>query len=99
MRIHWAGTFICLVGHKTHTRDWVNWEIAQANKKGKRIVGVFVHGAGSADIPENLKKYGDAMVTWRSDKIIDAIEGKNSAMENPDGTAWTSPYTHTVTTC
>src|ERR1035437_5097644 len=41
MRINWAGTFICLIGPNTHTRPWVDWEIKQANKKGKRIVGVF----------------------------------------------------------
>lgn len=86
MRIHWAGTFVCLIGTQTHTREWVDWEIDQANKKGKRIVGVFTHGASNSDVPENLEKYRDALVGWNSDKIIDAIEGRINSSENPDGT-------------
>ena len=58
MRIHWAGTFICLIGKETHKREWVDWEIEQANKKGKRIIGTYIKGAEEADVPQNLQKYG-----------------------------------------
>jgi hypothetical protein len=84
MRIHWAGTFICLIGPKTSTREWVDWEVEQASKKGKRIVGVFINGASSSEIPENLKKYRNALVCWKADKIIGAIEGEINYSENPD---------------
>lgn len=77
LRIQWAGTFICLIGPETHTRPWVNWEIDQAHKKGKRIIGVFIHGAKADSIlPENLEKYGHGLTGWNSDKIIDGLEGK-----------------------
>lgn len=85
MRIHWAGTFICLIGEETHEREWVDWEIEQANKKGKRIVGVYIKGAEEADVPQNFQKYGDALVTWESDKIIGAIEDQINNWERPDG--------------
>ena len=75
MRINWAGTFVCLIGPNTHKREWVNWEIEQANKKGKRIVGVFINGANDSDVPANFEKFGDALVSWRSEKIIGAING------------------------
>jgi hypothetical protein len=84
MRIHWAGTFICLVGKDTHKREWVNWEIEQANKKGKRIVGTYIEGAEEANVPESLNKYGDALVKWNANRIISSIEGENY-WENPDG--------------
>ena len=86
LRIHWAGTFVCLVGTQTHTREWVDWEIDQANRKGKRIVGVYIPGASDSDVPENFEKYGNALVGWNSDRIIGAIEGKIDNWENPDGT-------------
>lgn len=92
LRISWAGVFICLIGNNTHTRDWVNWEIEEAQKKGKRIVGVFINGASDADIPENFKLYGDALVGWTGDKIIEAIEGELNNWENADGTKYESPY-------
>ena len=85
LRIQWSGTFICLIGQNTHTRQWVDWEIEQANKKGKRIVGVFINGAKDSDVPENFEKYGNALVCWTSDKIIDAIEGRINNWESSDG--------------
>ena len=75
-KIQWAGTFICLIGTQTSKREWVNWEIKQAAKQGKKIIGVYLDGAKGEDIPENLNLYGDSLVTWRSEKIIAAIEGK-----------------------
>src|SRR5665213_710356 len=44
MKISWAGSVVVLIGKETHTRPWVDWEIEQANKQGKRIVGVYVQG-------------------------------------------------------
>lgn len=77
MKMRWAGTVVVLIGSQTHSRDWVNWEIEQAAKMGKRIIGVFMHGGKDADIPENLEKYGDGLVGWNSGKIIDALEGED----------------------
>lgn len=87
MRIHWAGTFICLVGEKTHTRAWVDWEIKKAHEKGKPIVGIFKHGcAKDTPLPSNLEKYHSGLVGWNMDKIIDTVENGHNEPENPDGT-------------
>lgn len=85
MKMRWASTLVVLVGSKTHSREWVNWEIEQAAKLGKRIIGVFIRGAKDADIPENLEKYGDGLVGWNSNKIIDGIEGKDVGWCNSEG--------------
>ncbi|QCR86437.1 TIR domain-containing protein [Moraxella osloensis] len=77
-RIRWAGTTIVLIGPRTHTRDWVNWEIEQSVKQGNRVVGIYINGGTTSDLPENFKKYGSALVGWRSETIIKAIEGKNN---------------------
>src|SRR5438045_2454555 len=53
--ISWAGTFICLIGPDTHTRSWVDWEIDQAQKQQKKIIGVFIYGAkNDCIVPDNL---------------------------------------------
>lgn len=80
-----AGTTIVLIGPDTHKRSWVNWEIEQSNKQGNRIVGVFLEGAKDSDIPESFQKYGDSLVGWTGDKIIDAIDGRVSNWEKTDG--------------
>jgi MTH538 TIR-like domain (DUF1863) len=88
MRISWSSTFICLIGPKTHTREWVNDEIKWAHEQGKKIVGVYTHGyAGTAELPENLKDYASDIIGWNSiGKLGEIIAGENVPFENPDGT-------------
>jgi predicted Abi (CAAX) family protease len=85
-RIEWAGTFICLIGKDTANSNWVKWEIEHAAKEGKNIVGVYLHGEKSEEtkLPEALETHADSIVGWNTDKIIEAVGGKN-IMENPDG--------------
>lgn len=99
LRIQWSGTVVVLIGPHTHTRDWVDWEIEQAHKKGKKIIGVYINGARDCDVPQNFKLYGDALVGWTGDKIIDAIEGRLSNWENQDGSRWTSPWARSTSNC
>lgn len=75
--IDWAEIVLVLVGTKTYELDWVNWGIEYAIKHHKRVVGIFIPGATDADIPERLNDLGDACVTWRSEKLVTAIEGEN----------------------
>lgn len=75
--IDWAGTMIVLIGSKTATSDWVEWEIKYAMDHDKRIVGVYMNGEHDADIPEALIKYGNALCGWNSEKIIAAINGED----------------------
>ena len=85
MKISWAGTIVVLIGKETHQRKWVNWEIEQAHKQGKRIVGVYVRGGTHADIPAAFEKYGSTLVSWNSDSIMAAIDGTANPFQNPDG--------------
>ena len=66
-----------MIGPKTASREWVDWEIEYAMKQGKRIVGVFLQGAKDSDVPQALQEYGDALVGWNSGKLAEAISGKN----------------------
>jgi MTH538 TIR-like domain (DUF1863). len=79
-----SGTFICLIGPDTHDSKWVNWEIEQAFKQGKRIIGVYTWGAKDSDIPPALEDAADAMVGWNHDTIVKAIERDNLFI-NADG--------------
>lgn len=86
-RIEWASVTVVLIGHETAERDWVNWEVEFAEKKDKRIIGVYLPGATDADLPENLDAYADSILGWQSGGIIDAIEADiDPRFEKPDGT-------------
>ena len=84
--ISWAGTFICLIGEKTHTRPWVNYEIRKAYLQGKEIVGIYKHGCNnSVEMPEALKRYGESVIGWNSlKKLGDIMSGNVTTKENPD---------------
>ena len=84
-KISWAGTVVVLIGKETYARPWVNWEIEQANKQGKRIVGVYIRGGTEADKPPALEKYASAICGWDTDCIIAAIDGTENSFQNPDG--------------
>jgi hypothetical protein len=84
-KISWSGTVVVLIGKNTHTREWVNWEIEEANRQGKRIVGVYKRGGTEADIPPPLEKYASSIKAWDSKGIMDAIDGTENPFENPDG--------------
>ena len=74
--IRHAGTLVVYISRGTRDSEWVNWEIRYAQRHGKRIVGVWEHGAAECDIPDALEDYADAVVGWNGSRIVDAIEGR-----------------------
>lgn len=98
-KISWAGTVVVLIGNDTHSRPWVTWEIEQANKQGKRIVGVYARGLTEAVIPDALEKYASAIVGWNSERIMAAIDGTENPFQNPDSSIRQSTNTRMSGTC
>ena len=98
-KISWAGTVVVLIGKETHSRPWVDWEIEQANKQGKRIVGVYIHGGTEANKPEALEKYASAIVGWNTSRIMSAIDGSENLFQKPDGTLRPAVHEQTSLRC
>jgi hypothetical protein len=84
-QIEWASTLLVYITPKTTESEWVNWEIEYAEKCGKRIVGVYAHGAAECDLPPALENYADAVRGWQSDGVVDAILGKVDDWRRPSG--------------
>lgn len=84
-QIQWASTLVVYISPKTKDSEWVNWEIEYAKKLGKRIVGVYAHGANECDVPEALEKYADDIRGWQAEGIVDAILGKTNDWTSPSG--------------
>jgi hypothetical protein len=84
-RIQWASTLVVLITHDTAQSWWVNWEIKYAVEQGKGVVGVFAQGATDADIPEELRRCGDAaIVGWQGERVVDAINGRIFEWDKPE---------------
>ena len=84
-RIDWASVLVVYVSPDTKHSQWVNWEIEYAHKQGKRIVGVWAHGAKDCELPKALEDYADAVVGWNGESIIDAINGESDEWYKQDG--------------
>lgn len=88
-RIQRSSVIVVYISPETKDSEWVDWEIEYAQKLGKRIVGVWADGEKGCEIPSPLSKYADAVVGWTGNRIIDAINGSISGIENPDGSPGT----------
>ena len=97
-RIRQSSALVVYISPDTKRSPWVDWEIEYAEKKDKRIVGVWAYGEGRCDVPYALEKYADAVVGWRGNRIIDAIEGRINDWQGPDGTE-RPPQTTPRVTC
>lgn len=86
-----CGAMVVYISPETKNSDWVNWEIEHAYGKDKTIVGVWELGSKGCEVPDALKKYGDAIVGWDGNKIVDAINGEFNGFDNPDGQPSGSP--------
>lgn len=80
-----AGTFICLIGPNTHDSDWVDWEVREAARLNKPIIGIFLRGASNADLPDAVYELADTIVGWNEDRIVDAIKNGQTYFEKADG--------------
>ena len=89
--VNWSGTFICLIGEETNKSRWVDYEIKQAYRLGKHILGIYKHGcADSVELPEAFEKYKNSLIGWNSlGKLGDILDGKDFPNENPDGSSAT----------
>ena len=82
--INQASTLICLIGPETHDSKWVDWEIREAEKLDRQIIGVYIQGAKDSDIPPALEEFADAIVGWNTENIENALGGE-SIFVNSDG--------------
>ena len=87
-RIRWSSVLVVYISPDTKHSWWVDWEIEYAHSQGKRVVGVWEWGAKECEVPEALKRHGDAVVGWNGESIADAIDGAADEWRQPDGSAW-----------
>lgn len=87
MKMSWAGAVIVIIGKETHSRPWVDWEVQEAERQGKRIVGMWEEGGKQHKLPPSLEAYADAVVGWQADQILGAVDGTINNWKKSDGQA------------
>ena len=84
-KIRQASVMIVYISPETKNSEYVNWEIEYAHNQGKRVIGVWGWGEKGCKTPEALEDYGDALVGWNGENIVDAITGNSNNWYNQDG--------------
>jgi len=72
-KIQQASVLVCLIGNGTAWRDWVDWEIRQAQLFGKGICGVRLKGSFGRT-PPALVEFQAPVAPWDLDEITRVIE-------------------------
>lgn len=78
-RIEHAGKVLVIIHPETRYHRWVDWEVEYAYKNSaKRIIGVWAPGAHQCALPGPLEKYANAIVEWKAEDILRALNGRDN---------------------
>ena len=72
--IHLSSAVIVAIGKHTYKRKAVNWEIIEAHKQDKLVIGVRLHRKKRHKIPSAMYDYDDEITYWDTDEIADILE-------------------------
>jgi hypothetical protein len=68
-RIAQTSALICFIGPETAKSEAVNWEIEEAYRQGKKVIGVRIYKDENHPIPKALKDHNAPIVEWDNTKI------------------------------
>lgn len=75
-RIAQTSMLICMIGEKTAERKAVNWEIEEAHRQGKKVIGVRIYKDKNHTIPKPLQDHKAPIVLWKLKTISQLIDKK-----------------------
>lgn len=73
-RIAQTSALICMIGEKTAQREAVIWEINEAYRQGKKVIGVRIHRDKNHPIPKPLSEHDVPVVDWNLAEISKLLE-------------------------
>lgn len=76
-KIKLSSMIVVFIDENTEKNTLIKWEILEANRLGKKIIGIFLPSQNKLEIPPELKKYGDALISWNSNSILATFKGDN----------------------
>lgn len=73
-KLEQTSAMIVAIGEHTHKSKSVAWEIEEAHKQGKKVVGVRMHSDVDHKVPAAISKHGDKVIPWNAKQIAKALE-------------------------
>jgi hypothetical protein len=73
-RIAQTSMVVCMIGEKTAERKAVIWELEEAYRQGKKVIGVRIYRDKNYPIPKPLKDNNAPIVEWNLKEISRRLE-------------------------
>lgn len=73
-RIAQTSALVCMIGEETAQREAVIWEINEAYRQGKKVIGVRIYRDKNYPIPKQLLERNAPIVDWDLTKISKLLE-------------------------
>jgi hypothetical protein len=73
-RISQTSAMICLIGKETANRDAVLWELEEAYRQGKEVIGVRIYRDQNHPIPRPLLEHKAPIINWELQEISEHLE-------------------------
>lgn len=73
-KIQRASACFVLLSEDSAGSKWVNWEIEEAHKQGKKIIGIFKGESKPATLPAPFVTHNFKCVRWSHDEIMKALD-------------------------
>jgi len=68
-RIAQTSAVVVFIGEETTQSEPVNWEIEEAYRQGKKVIGVRIHRDHNHTIPEPLRSHHARIINWDNSEI------------------------------
>lgn len=69
-----TSAMIVMIGPDTAQRKAVDWEIREAHRQDKKVIGVRIYKNENHPIPDAMKEHGDKVVSWSMKEISDTLD-------------------------
>ena len=73
-KISQTSAVIVAIGEKTHESSAVDWEIREAHRQGKKVIGVRLYKDENHRVPKAMRDHGDKVVDWNAKQIAQELE-------------------------
>jgi len=73
-RIEQTSAVIVMIGPDTANSKAVDWEIREAHRQNKKVIGVRIHRDQNHPIPAAIQEHGDQVTTWDTKKLATLLD-------------------------
>jgi hypothetical protein len=73
-KIRQSSSTIVYLSKSTAASEWVDWEIRESHRQGKRIVAMYQGDTPPKNMPSVLNELGIKPISWSHEEVMAALE-------------------------